>query len=85
MTTPPRKKLVPLSLCLWKKKEKVFLRPMMRGRPVRNSSCGKGGGVSTDTVVSLPVPDPGVQGPGPSRGQAWDRTCHPECGKIPEL
>lgn len=41
MTTPPRKKLVPLSLCLWKKKEKVFLRPMMRGRPVRNSRFPK--------------------------------------------
>ena len=34
---------VPLSLCLWKKKEKVFLRPMMSKRPVRNSSCGEGG------------------------------------------
>lgn len=42
MTTPPRKKLVPLNLCLWKKKENVLLRPMMRERPVRNSSCEEG-------------------------------------------
>jgi hypothetical protein len=42
MTTPPKKKLVPLSLCRWKKKENVLLRPMMRERPVRNSSCRVG-------------------------------------------
>lgn len=43
-STPPRKKLVPLSLCLWKKKADVFLTPMMKERPVRNSSCGEGDG-----------------------------------------
>lgn len=66
MTTPPRKKLVPLSLCLWKKKENVLLRPMMRERPVRNSSCGEG----EDREHKQPPPTPGP-GPGPGPGLEW--------------
>lgn len=35
MRTPPRKKLVPFSFCLWKKKVKVRLKPMMKTKPER--------------------------------------------------
>ena len=38
-TTPPRKKVDAFSLCLWKKKCAVLLRPMMKAKPARNSTC----------------------------------------------
>ena len=61
MTTPPRKKLVPLSLCLWKKKKSVLLRPMMRERPVRNSSWGEGEGHEHEQLPPAPGPGPGLE------------------------
>ena len=35
MRTPPRKKLLPFIFCLWKKKVKVLLKPMMKTKPER--------------------------------------------------
>lgn len=93
MTTPPRKKLVPLSLCLWKKKENVFLRPMMNKRPVRNSSCG--GGRERSMRANTPPP-PGRQGPGlvprvrhgaglaSSSGRDTSERVTPPWGHLPE-
>lgn len=41
MTIPPKKAVVPLTLCRWKKKRIVRSTPMTQARPDMNRICGK--------------------------------------------
>lgn len=48
--TPPRKKLVALALCLWKKNLNVRSRPMTKDRPDTNRICQKTKEKQTDMI-----------------------------------